>query len=341
MTGHDMPIALEAGGRRHYTGALMTISESYNSYYFPHRHLLSIEGLAVSDIIGLLDLADQEADLMREAVKKRDTLRGRTLINMFFESSTRTQASFELAGKRLGADVMNMSVTTSSMSKGETLIDTAMTLNAMRPDIIVVRHHSAGAVALLSQKVDCSVINAGDGEHEHPTQALLDALTIRRRLGRIEGLTVAICGDILHSRVARSNIRLFGALGAHVRAVAPSTLLPPYPERLGAAVFTRMEEGIRGADVVMMLRLQRERMLSRSFVPSRREYFHFFGLDYEKLALAKPGAIIMHPGPINRGFEIDAAVAEDPRSVIQEQVEMGVAVRMAVLQALARHMPNR
>ncbi len=278
---------------------------------------------------------------MREAKKKRETLRGRTLINMFFESSTRTQASFELAGKRLGADVMNMSVAGSSMSKGETLIDTAMTLNAMRPDIIVIRHHAAGAVALLSQKVDCSVINAGDGEHEHPTQALLDALTIRRRLGRIAGLTIAICGDILHSRVARSNIRLFGALGAHVRVVAPSTLLPPHPERLGAEVFTRMEEGIRGADVVMMLRLQRERMLSRSFVPSQREYFHFFGLDYEKLALAKPDAIIMHPGPINRGFEIDSNVAEDPRSVIQEQVEMGVAVRMAVLQALARHLPNR
>ena len=297
MTQGETPIALEARGTRHYTGHLMTITAAYDSFYFPHRHLLSIEGLAVPEIIGLLDLADQEADLMREAKKKRDTLRGRTLINMFFESSTRTQASFELAGKRLGADVMNMSVAGSSMSKGETLIDTAMTLNAMRPDIIVIRHHAAGAVALLSQKVDCSVVNAGDGEHEHPTQALLDALTIRRRLGQIAGVTIAICGDILHSRVARSNIRLFGALGAHVRVVAPSTLLPPHPERLGAEVFTRMEEGIRGADVVMMLRLQRERMVSRSFVPSQREYFHFFGLDNEKLALAKPDAIIMHPGP--------------------------------------------
>jgi aspartate carbamoyltransferase catalytic subunit len=319
----------------------MTIAAAHDSFYFPHRHLLSIEGLAVSDIIGLLDLADHEADAMRDVIKKRDALRGRTLINLFFEASTRTQASFELAGKRLGADVMNMSVTTSSMSKGETLIDTAMTLNAMRPDIIVVRHHSAGAVALLSHKVDCSVINAGDGEHEHPTQALLDALTIRRRRGHIEGLTIAICGDILHSRVARSNIRLFGALGARVRVVAPSTLLPPHPDRLGAEVFTKMEEGIKDADIVMMLRLQRERMLSRSFVPSQREYFHFFGLDHEKLALAKPDALIMHPGPINRGFEIGSSVAEDPRSVIQEQVEMGVAVRMAVLQALARHLPNR
>lgn len=322
-------------------GAAMTFAHAHNSFYFPHRHLLAIGDLSVSDILGLLDLADREADLLREVVKKRDNLRGRTLINLFFESSTRTQASFELAGKRLGADVMNMSVSTSSMSKGETLLDTAMTLNAMRPDIIVVRHHAAGAVALLSQKVDCSVINAGDGEHEHPTQALLDALTIRRRRGRIQGLTIAICGDILHSRVARSNIRLFGALGARVRVVAPSSLLPPAPERLGAEVFTRMEDGLAGADVVMMLRLQRERMVSRSFVPSQREYFHFFGLDQEKLARAKPDVLVMHPGPINRGIEIDSSVAEDPRSVIQEQVEMGVAVRMAVLQALARHLPNR
>jgi aspartate carbamoyltransferase catalytic subunit len=313
----------------------------YNGYYFPHRHLLGIDSLSVSDILGLLDMADREADLLREVVKKREVLRGRTLINLFFEASTRTQASFELAAKRLSADVMNMPVGSSSISKGETLLDTAMTLNAMRPDIIVVRHYAAGAVALLSQKVDCSVINAGDGEHEHPTQALLDALTIRRRKGRIQGLTIAICGDVSHSRVARSNIRLFGALGARVRCVAPSTLLPPHPERLGAEIFTRMEDGIRGADVVMMLRLQRERMLSRSFIPSQREFFRFFGLDKDKLALAKPDALVMHPGPINRGCEIDSSVAEDPRSVIQEQVEMGVAVRMAVLQALARHLPNR
>lgn len=311
------------------------------SFVFPHRHLLAIEGLAVRDILGLLDMADREAELVREVIKKRETLRGRTLINLFFESSTRTQASFELAGKRLGADVMNMSVSTSSMSKGETLIDTAMTLNAMRPDIIVVRHHSAGAVALLSQKVDCAVVNAGDGEHEHPTQALLDALTVRRRRGQIQGLIVAICGDVAHSRVARSNIRMFGALGARVRIVAPSTLLPPNADRLGVEVFTKMEDGIRNADVVMMLRLQRERMVSRSFVPSKREYFHFFGLDQERLSLAKPDALIMHPGPINRGVEIDSTVAEDPRSVIQEQVEMGLAVRMAVLKALAQHLPNR
>ncbi len=332
---------LDAIARCTYTRVLMITSLASRSFFFPHRHLLGIEGLSVSDIIGLLDLADEEANAARQVVKKRDDLRGRTLINIFFEASTRTLASFELAGKRLGADVMNMNVSASSVAKGETLIDTAMTLNAMRPDIIVVRHYAAGAVALLSQKVDCSVINGGDGEHEHPTQALLDALTIRRRRGRIQGLIIAICGDVVHSRVARSNIRLLTALGARVRLVAPSTLLPHQAERLGVEVYTNMQEGVRDADVVMMLRLQRERMLSRSFIPSRREYFRFFGLDQEKLALAKPDALIMHPGPINRGFEIDSTVADDPRSVIQEQVEMGVAVRMAVLQALARHLSNR
>ena len=235
---------------------------------------------------------------------------------------------------------MNMSARTSSIQKGETLIDTAVTLNAMRPDILVVRHHAAGAVELLAQKVDCSVINAGDGSHEHPTQALLDALTIRRHKGKIAGLTVAICGDIKHSRVARSNILLLNALGARVRVVAPSTLLASGIERLGVEVYRSMWEGLEGADIVMMLRLQRERM-SASLIPSQREYFHFFGLDSEKLARAKPDALIMHPGPINRGVEINFIVADDPRSVIREQVEMGVAVRMAVLQALARHLPNQ
>jgi aspartate carbamoyltransferase catalytic subunit len=234
---------------------------------------------------------------------------------------------------------MNMNVATSSVTKGETLIDTAITLNAMRPDIIVVRHHAAGAVELLSQKVDCSVINAGDGAHQHPTQALLDALTIRRAKGRIAGLLVAICGDILHSRVARSNIDVLNTMGARVRLIAPSTLLPAKPERLGAEVFTDMWKGIEGADVVMMLRLQRERMES-SYVPSVREYFHFFGLDHEKLARAKPDALVMHPGPMNRGVEIASTIADDPRSVIREQVEMGVAVRMAVLEALAMNLPT-
>jgi len=318
----------------------MSIAAEASNFSFPHRHLLGIEGLSPAEITGLLDLSEEATKLSRQIDKKRDDLRGRTLINLFFEASTRTQSSFELAGKRLGADVMNMSVSNSSVQKGETLIDTAVTLNAMRPDILVVRHHAAGAVQLLSQKVDCSVINAGDGSHEHPTQALLDALTIRRHKGHIEGLVVAICGDILHSRVARSNILLLNALGARVRVVAPSTLLASGIERLGVEVYTSMWDGLVDADIVMMLRLQRERMAS-SLVPSQREYFHFFGLDYEKLARAKPDALVMHPGPMNRGVEIDSNVADDPQSVIREQVEMGVAVRMAVLQALARHLPNQ
>jgi aspartate carbamoyltransferase catalytic subunit len=318
----------------------MSIAAEASNFSFPHRHLIGIEGLSRAEITGLLDLSEEASKLSRQVDKKRDDLRGRTLINLFFEASTRTQSSFELAGKRLGADVMNMSVSTSSVQKGETLIDTAVTLNAMRPDLLVVRHHAAGAVQLLSQKVDCSVINAGDGSHEHPTQALLDALTIRRHKGHIEGLVVAICGDILHSRVARSNILLLNALGARVRVVAPSTLLASGIERLGVEVYTSMWEGLVDADIVMMLRLQLERM-SSSLVPSQREYFHFFGLDYEKLARAKPDALVMHPGPMNRGVEIDSNVADDPQSVIREQVEMGVAVRMAVLQALARHLPNQ
>jgi len=307
---------------------------------FPHRHLLGIEGLSSSEITALLDLSEEAAKRGRQVDKKRDDLRGRTLINLFFEASTRTQSSFELAGKRLGADVMNMSIPTSSIKKGETLIDTAVTLNAMRPDLLVVRHHAAGAVELLSQKVDCSVINAGDGSHEHPTQALLDALTIRRHKNRIEGLIVAICGDILHSRFSRSNMLLLNALGARVRGVAPSTLLGAAVDRLGVEVYTSMHEGLKDADIVMMLRLQRERMVS-SLIPSQREYFHFYGLDYDKLARAKPDALIMHPGPMNRGVEIDSNVADDARSVIREQVEMGVAVRIAVLQALAQHLPNQ
>ncbi|MGH6838530.1 MAG: aspartate carbamoyltransferase catalytic subunit [Methylocella sp.] len=306
---------------------------------FPHRHLLGIEGLSAQDINFLLDLAEAAIEVSRLVEKKRSTLRGRTLINLFFEASTRTQASFELAGKRLGADVMNMSVATSSMRKGETLIDTAMTLNAMRPDIIVVRHAQAGAVHLLAKKVDCAVVNAGDGAHEHPTQALLDALTIRRNKGRIEGLTAAICGDILHSRVARSNILLLSALGARVRVVSPSTLLPPGIERMGVEVCRDMRAGLEGADIVMMLRLQRERMQG-GYVPSSKEYFRFFGLDEAKLCYAKPDALVMHPGPINRGVEIDSAVADGPSSRIREQVEMGVAVRIAVLEALAQHLLN-
>src|SRR5215217_3625964 len=306
---------------------------------FPHRHLLGIEGLSPLDIQALLDLADEQVEVSRQIEKSKSSLRGRTQINLFFEPSTRTQSSFEIAGKRLGADVMNMSVASSSVKKGETLIDTAATLNAMRPDIIVVRHHAAGAVHLLARKVDCSVVNAGDGAHEHPTQALLDALTIRRNKGRIQGLVVAICGDILHSRVARSNIILLQALGARVRVIAPSTLLPTGIERFGVEVFTDMRQGLKGADIVIMLRLQRERM-NGSFVPSVKEYFRYYGLDQEKLSLAKPDALVMHPGPMNRGVEISSEVADGAQSLIQEQVEMGVAVRMAVLEALASHLPN-
>ncbi len=300
---------------------------------FPHRHLLGIRDLSPPDIELLLDRSDAAVGISRQSEKKTSTLRGRTQINLFYEASTRTQSSFELAGKRLGADVMNMSVASSSVKKGETLIDTAMTLNAMRPDILVIRHASAGAAALLAQKVGCSVVNAGDGAHEHPTQALLDALTIRRAKGRLRGLAVAICGDILHSRVARSNILLLNAMGAYVRVAAPSTLLPAGIDRMSVDVFGRMEDALRDADVVMMLRLQRERMAG-AYVPSVREYFRYFGLDAQKLKIAKPDALVMHPGPMNRGVEIASEIADGPQSVIQEQVEMGVAVRMAVMEAL-------
>ncbi|TGQ47866.1 MULTISPECIES: aspartate carbamoyltransferase catalytic subunit [unclassified Mesorhizobium] len=300
---------------------------------YPHRHLLGIRDLSPADIELLLDRADQAVAISRQSEKKTSTLRGRTQINLFYEASTRTQSSFELAGKRLGADVMNMSVASSSVKKGETLIDTAMTLNAMRPDILIIRHQSAGAAALLAQKVGCSVVNAGDGAHEHPTQALLDALTIRRAKGSLSKLIVAICGDILHSRVARSNIMLLNALGAQVRVVAPSTLLPAGIEKMGVIVARSMAEGLKDADVVMMLRLQRERM-EGAFVPSVREYFRYFGLDAEKLKAAKGDALVMHPGPMNRGVEIASEIADGPQSVIQEQVEMGVAVRMAVMEAL-------
>jgi aspartate carbamoyltransferase catalytic subunit len=300
---------------------------------------LGIEGLSRAEISGLLDLSEEFVELNRQIEKKRSSLRGRTQINLFFEASTRTQSSFELAGKRLGADVMNMSVGQSAMRKGETLIDTAITLNAMHPDILVVRHHASGAVELLASKLDCSVINAGDGAHEHPTQALLDALTIRRNKGGLEGLLVAICGDILHSRVARSNIILLNQMGARVRVVAPSTLLPPGIERFGVEVARDMRAGLTGADIVMTLRLQRERM-NGSYVPSVSEYFHYYGLDEKKLAFAKPDALVMHPGPMNRGVEIDSIVADGAQSLIREQVEMGVAVRMAVLEALSRNLPN-
>ena len=300
---------------------------------FRQRHLISIADLKQHEIIDLLDRAERMVPVSRQERKSLPTLSGKTQINLFFEPSTRTQSSFEIAGKRLGALVVNMSVKTSSVSKGETLVDTAATLNAMRPDVLVVRHGAAGAVELLSQKVGCSVINAGDGAHEHPTQALLDALTMRRHKGRISGLTVAICGDIANSRVARSNLLLLGALHVRTRVIAPRNLLPPGIEHLATEVFTDMEEGLKGVDVVMMLRLQHERA-SGKMIPSVREYYRFYGLDAEKLAFANPDAIVMHPGPMNRGVEIDPAIADGSRSVITDQVEMGVAVRMAVLDAL-------
>src|SRR3954449_12966485 len=304
--------------------------------FYGQKHLLAIEGLHPPEIEYLLDLAERYVLLNRSGKAQRDLLRGQTLINLFYEDSTRTRTSFELAGKRLGADVINMSVSTSSVNKGETLLDTATTLNAMQCDLLVVRHDQSGAPHLLAQKVDAAVINAGDGTHEHPTQALLDALTIKRRKGRIAGLTIAICGDIAHSRVARSNIHLLTTMGCEVRVVGPPTLIPAGISDLGVSVFHDMKAGLDGVDVVMMLRLQRERM-ARGLVPSAREYFRFYGLDHEKLACARPDALVMHPGPMNRGVEIDSAMADDPqRSLIREQVEMGVAVRMAVLDTLSR-----
>ena len=301
-----------------------------------HRHLLGIEGLSKAEITTILDLAELYAKQNRSQSKHSTALSGMTQVNMFFENSTRTQSSFEIAGKRLGADVMNMQMSASSITKGETLIDTAMTLNAMHPDLLVVRHPHSGAVALLAEKVNCAVLNAGDGRHEHPTQALLDALTIRRAKGRLHRLTIAICGDIAHSRVARSNLLLLGKMESRVQLVGPRSLMPSGIEQLGVEVTDDMEKGLEGADVVMMLRLQRERM-DGGFIPSTREYYHRWGLDAAKLAHAKADAIVMHPGPMNRGVEIDGTLADDiNRSVIQEQVEMGVAVRMAVMDLLAR-----
>jgi aspartate carbamoyltransferase catalytic subunit len=316
------------------------IENALRKIRFPHSHLLGIEGLT-SDIISLLlDAAENFVEHNRQVNNTLTSLSGRTIINLFFEESTRTRTSFELAAKQLGGNVINMPVATSSVKKGETLIDTAMTLNAMHPDVLVVRHNESGAVKLLSEKVNCAVINAGDGRHEHPTQALLDALTIRRRKGHISGLLVAICGDIAHSRVARSNIHLLNAMGAQVRLIAPKTLIPSGIANMGVTVFNNMEEGLQDCDIVMMLRLQSERMGS-AFFPSIREYFHFFGLDYEKLANAKDDALIMHPGPMNRGVEIASEVADDiGRSVIREQVEMGVAVRMACLELLTAFSPK-
>ena len=307
---------------------------------FKQRHLLGIEKLESGEITTILDLAEKYASTNRNKDKIIKKLSGLTQINLFFENSTRTQASFEIAGKRLGADVMNLSIASSSISKGETLLDTAVNLNAMGPDLLVVRHPNSGAVQLLSEKVNCPVINAGDGQHEHPTQALLDALTIRRRKGRLHRLIIAICGDIAHSRVARSNIILLGKLQNRLKLVGPSTLIPKDFQKIGAEIHNSMQSGLKDADVVMMLRLQKERM-NLGFIPSEREYFHRFGLDQKKLNYTKSDAIVMHPGPMNRGVEIDGMIADDmTRSVIQEQVEMGVAIRMAVIDLLTQKRDN-
>jgi aspartate carbamoyltransferase catalytic subunit len=292
------------------------------------KHLLGIQDLSINDINLILKESQSFIKLNQSKNKRLNILTGKTQINLFFEPSTRTQSSFELAGKRLGADVMSMNMGNSAIKKGETLIDTAMTLNAMHPDIIVIRHQDSGACNLLSQKVNCAVLNAGDGRREHPTQALLDALTIINRKKKIEGLKIAICGDILHSRVARSNIYLLTMLGAEVNIVAPSNLMPKEIEKFGVNTFTDMKKGLMDCDIVMMLRLQNERMTS-SFLSSNYEYY---GLTPDKLDYAKPDAIIMHPGPMNRGIEIDTRLADDiNKSVIKEQVELGVAVRMACL----------
>ena len=302
-----------------------------NAIKISQKHLLGIQDLSISDVKLILDEAKKFISLNKSKNKKLDILRGKTQINLFFEPSTRTQSSFELAGKRLGADVMSMNITNSAIKKGETLIDTAMTLNAMHPDIIVVRHQDSGASNLLSQKVNCSVLNAGDGRREHPTQALLDALTIIEKKKKIEGLRIAICGDILHSRVARSNIFLLNMLGAEVNIVAPTNLMPKDIEKFGVRTFSNMNDGVKDCDIVMMLRLQNERM-SSSFLSSNREYYEYYGLTPDKLEKAKKDAIIMHPGPMNRGIEIDTKLADDiNKSVIKEQVELGVAVRMACL----------
>ena len=307
------------------------MANSKNAVKISKKQLLGIQDLSISDVKTILSESKNFIALNKSKNKKIDILRGKTQINLFFEPSTRTQSSFELAGKRLGADVMSMNITNSAIKKGETLIDTAMTLNAMHPDIIVVRHQDSGASNLLSQKVNCAVLNAGDGRREHPTQALLDALTIMEKKNKIEGLKIAICGDILHSRVARSNIYLLNMLGADINIVAPSNLMPKDLEKFGVNTFTNMKEGVKDCDIVMMLRLQNERMTS-SFLSSNREYYEYYGLTPDKLEKAKSDAIIMHPGPMNRGIEIDTKLADDiNKSVIKEQVELGVAVRMACL----------
>lgn len=301
---------------------------------FQHKHILGIENLTAEELSFILDSAESFKEINTRDIKKVPTLRGKTIINLFFEASTRTRTSFEIAGKRLSADTVNISASGSSVVKGETLEDTAKNIEAMHPDIIVMRHGASGACQYLADRLDCSVVNAGDGMHEHPSQALLDAFTIRQHKGKIEGLTVAIVGDITHSRVVRSNIYCLNKLGAKVRIAGPGTMLPPGLEQLGCEVYNNLEDAIRDADCVMMLRIQRERQ-GATLIPSVREYARFFGLNEAKLKLAKPDAIVMHPGPINRGVEMASSVVDGPQNVILDQVENGVAVRMALLYLVA------
>ncbi len=301
---------------------------------FAHRHLLGIADLSADEITQILDLAETFVEISERPIKKVPTLRGKTVINLFLEPSTRTRTSFEIAAKRLSADAVNISGSTSSTVKGETLLDTARNLQAMKPDVIVLRHSSSGGAHLIARAVDAAVINAGDGTHEHPTQALLDCATIRKHKGRIAGLTVAICGDIAHSRVARSDILALTKLGAQVRVAGPRTMLPIGIEEMGAQLFDRVEPAVRDADVVIMLRIQKERLDGAGLFPNTREYSRYFGLGGRLFATLKPDAIVMHPGPINRGVELDPAIADGERSVILDQVTYGVAVRMAVLYLL-------
>ena len=301
---------------------------------FAHKHLLGIENLSAADITHVLDTSEAFFEVSRRPIRKVPTLRGKTIINLFYEASTRTRTSFELAGKRLSGDVINISASSSSVSKGETLQDTCRTLEAMHPDVVIIRHEASGAADYVSKKIGCSVVNAGDGQHEHPTQALLDAFTIRRNKGQIQNLVVTICGDVMHSRVARSNALLLAKFGCEVRFVGPRTLMPPEASTYGAKIFDRLEPALEGADVVMVLRIQRER-LQGAHLPSLREYARTFGVSERTLKYAKPDALVMHPGPMNRGVEISSEVADGAQSAVLHQVEAGVAVRMAVLYLLA------
>jgi aspartate carbamoyltransferase catalytic subunit len=301
---------------------------------FRHKHILGTEQLSREDIELILDTADSFKEINSRTIKKVPILRGKTIVNLFYEASTRTRTSFEIAGKRLSADTINITASSSSVVKGETLEDTAKNIEAMAPDIIVMRHAASGAPHYLAERLSCSVINAGDGAHEHPSQALLDLLTIRQHKGKLEGLTVAIIGDITHSRVARSNLYAMKKMGMTVRLAGPGTMVPPGIERLGAEVYTDMNAAIKGADVIMMLRIQLERQ-GKTMLPTLREYARFYGLNPNNLKLAKEDAIVLHPGPMNRGVEISSYVADGPQNVILEQVENGVAVRMALLYLVA------